>query len=160
MRRDKNFFIIARDIGIDKHRLRRFLCHEDDLDFLECVAVMMYIKACENYFSVPHELRRWDWYKFPPCNNEIRQTLHLYMNGKKMLFEALFKKKDSPQYEVRVALSQLISSDKEFSFPVIAGKIGINRKTLLDFLQKEHDVEFSILLKIVEYVETQKAINV
>lgn len=69
------------------------------------------------------------------------------------MFELLFKKTQSPQLQVRIALTKIINARKLYSFPLLATTIGVDRDTLVRFLKDEKDVEFMTLIKIVNYIE-------
>ena len=73
-----------------------------------------------------------------------------------MAYESMFRKKESPQYQVRVELMDCMSSSGKHRIPEIAREIGIAHQTLLKFILKEHDVELSVLLKIMNYINKQK----
>lgn len=73
------------------------------------------------------------------------------------MYELLFKKKESPQYEIRVALSRLLGM-KGMNIPVMAEAIGLDRYTLTKFLKDEKDLSFITLIKIVDYIEAQNEI--
>ena len=72
------------------------------------------------------------------------------------MVEILFKKKDSPQYEVRLALIDVIKIKKIFSFRELSKDMQMDRRMLFSFLNDEKDVQFMTLAKIADYIERNK----
>lgn len=71
------------------------------------------------------------------------------------MFDMLFKKKESPQYDIRLALTKLMATKHTF-ISLISKDMGVDRLTLTHFLKDEKDVEFTTLIKIVDYIEKNK----
>lgn len=71
------------------------------------------------------------------------------------MFEQLFLKKDSVQYEIRILLMR-ISAVKKLTYNDLAQEIGVSGGTINRFLGKEIDVRKRTLSKMIEYIDLEK----
>ena len=70
-----------------------------------------------------------------------------------MVLSSLIKRKDSPQYDVRVQLMNICCKNY-LTYNDLSHQVGISAGTIHRFLGKEFDVRKRTLFKILKYIET------